>query len=141
MRRLFRAILLTVLVLAGRGIAVLNGQEIQTKVIAYYFHGTARCSSCMLIERYTKEALAANFPEALAAGKLEFQAVNVEKAGNEHYNDEYQLYTRSLVLSLVQDGQEIKWENLTKVWEYLRDKQQFFDYVSEAVNNFLREAQ
>lgn len=141
MRRFFRAILLTVLAWVGSGITVLSAQEIQTKVIAYYFHGTARCSSCMLIERYAKEALAANFPEALAAGKLEFQAINVEESGNEHYSDDYQLYTKSLILSLIQDGREIKSENLTKVWEYLRDKQQFFDYVSEAVNNFLREAQ
>lgn len=141
MRRFFRTILLTVLSLVGSGITILSAQEIQTKVIAYYFHGTARCSSCMLIERYAKEALVANFPEALAVGKLEFKAVNVEESGNEHYSDDYQLYTKSLVLSLIQDGREMKSENLTKVWEYLRDKQQFFDYVSEAVNNFLQEAQ
>ena len=110
-------------------------------VIAYYFHGTFRCYSCTMIERYSREAIESNFKEALVSGKLEFKAVNVEERGNRHFIDDYQLYTKSLILSLVKDGKEIKSKNLTRIWEYFHNKQKFFDYVSEEVNNFLKEAQ
>ncbi len=115
-------------------------QEVpKSKVVAYYFHGNFRCYTCHTIEQYSKEAIETNFKDALASGKLEFKVVNVEERDNEHYVNDYQLYTKSLVLSLLKDGKEIKSKNLTKIWEYVRNKQKFFDYVSEEVNNFLKE--
>lgn len=92
------------------------------------------------MEKYSREAIETNFKGALSSGKLEFNTVNVEERGNEHFTRDYQLYTKSLVLSLVKDGKEIKFKNLTKIWEYTRDKQRFFDYVNEEVNNFLKDA-
>ena len=111
------------------------------QVVAYYFHGNFRCYTCHTMEQYSKEAIQANFKDALTSGKLEFKVVNVEERGNEHFTQDYQLYTKSLVLSLAKDGKEIKSKNLTKIWEYVRDKQRFIDYVTEEVNNFLKEAQ
>ena len=113
----------------------------KSKVVAYYFHGDFRCYTCHTMEQYSREAIETNFKDALASGKLEFKAVNVEERGNEHFVQDYQLYTKSLILSLVKDGKEIKSKNLTKIWEYVRNKQRFFDYVSEEVSNFLKEAQ
>jgi hypothetical protein len=118
-----------------------SGNKPTGRVIAYYFHGTFRCYSCTMIEGYSREAIESNFKEALASGKLEFKAVNVEERDNRHFIDDYQLYTKSLILSLVKDGKEIKSKNLTKIWEYARNKQRFFEYVKEEVNNFLKEAQ
>jgi hypothetical protein len=118
-----------------------SGNKPTGRVIAYYFHGTFRCYSCTMIEGYSREAIESNFKEALASGKLEFKAVNVEERDNRHFIDDYQLYTKSLILSLVKDGKEIKSKNLTKIWEYARNKQRFFDYVTEEVSNFLKEAQ
>ncbi|MCX5708971.1 MAG: nitrophenyl compound nitroreductase subunit ArsF family protein [Candidatus Omnitrophica bacterium] len=108
------------------------------KVIAYYFHGTMRCPTCYKLEQYSKEAIETNFKDALASGKLEFKVVNVEDRGNEHYGDEYQLYTKSLILSLVRDGKQIKWKNFDKIWEYVGDKQIFLDYVKSGVVDFLK---
>jgi len=93
------------------------------------------------MEKYISEVIEADFKDALSSGKLEFKVVNIEEQGNEHFARDYKLYTKSLVLSLVKDGKEVKSENLTKIWEYARDKQEFFDYVSEEVNNFLKETQ
>src|SRR4030042_183035 len=78
------------------------------KVIACYFHGSFRCYTCTNMEKYSREALEANFKDALASGRLEFRAVNVEERGNEHFAKDYQLYTKSLILSLVKDGKEVK---------------------------------
>ena len=110
------------------------------KVIAYYFHGAMRCPTCHKLEQYSKEAIETNFKDALASGKLEFKVVNVEDKGNEHYGSDYQLYTKSLILSLVKDGKEAKWKNLDKIWEYVGNKQRFLDYVKAGVADFLKEA-
>ena len=132
------AVLILLLVLT---VPAFSQETPENKVVAYYFHGNFRCYTCHTMEQYSKEAIQANFKDALTSGKLEFKVVNVEEQGNEHFMQDYQLYTKSLVLSLVKDGKEIKSKNLTKIWEYVRNKQKFFDYVSEEVNSFLKEVQ
>ena len=111
----------------------------QNQVVAYYFHGTFRCSSCLKIEQYSKEAIEKYFGNEIKSGKLVFRAINVEEKGNEHFVNDYQLYTKSLVLSLVKDGKEIKSENLAKVWEYLGNRDKFYEYVNNSVNSYLGE--
>lgn len=109
------------------------------QVVAYYFHGTFRCSSCLKIEQYSKEAIEKYFGNELKSGRLVFKVINVEEKGNEHYVNDYQLYTKSLILSLVKDGKEIKSDNLAKVWEYLGNKDKFYEYVKNNVDSYLKE--
>jgi len=111
------------------------------KVVVYYFHGTFRCFTCINMEKYSREAIETNFKEALQSGKLEFSSVNVEEHGNEHFEKDYQLYTKSLILSLVKDGKEVKSKNLEKIWEYANNKQEFIDYVTSEINVFLKDSQ
>jgi len=113
----------------------------QAKVIAYYFHGSFRCVTCTNMEKYSQEAIEANFQDALTSGKLEFKAVNVEDRGNEHFVDDYKLYTRSLILSLVKDGKEVKSKNLDKIWELARNKQKFIEYVTAEVDALMKDTQ
>ena len=109
------------------------------KVIAYYFHGSFRCFTCHNLEQYAKEAIENNFKKELAEGSLLFKTVNVEEKGNEHFVDDYRLYTKSLVLSLVKDNKEVKYKNLDKIWEYVRNKAQYTDYVKNEVEDFLKD--
>jgi len=118
---------------------ILSFTQNSDKVIAYYFHGNFRCPACYRIEQYSREAIESNFKEELKSGKLVFKVINVEKRGNQHFIKDYQLYTKSLVISLVKDGKEIKYKNLTKVWEYLRNKQKFYNYVKDEIEKFLGE--
>ncbi len=113
----------------------------QAKVIAYYFHGSFRCFTCTNMEKFTRDAIETNFKDALASGNLEFKAVNVEERGNEHFVDDYKLYTKSLILSLVKDGKEVKSKNLDKIWELARNKQKFMDYVTGELSEFMKDAQ
>lgn len=116
------------------------GEDVKgAHVIAYYFHGTFRCPTCHKLEQYSKEAIETNFKDALLSRKLEFKIVNVEDKGNEHYGSDYGLYTKSLILSLVKDGKEVKWKNLDKIWEYVGNKEKFIDYVKSGVADFLKE--
>lgn len=110
-----------------------------SKVIAYYFHGTFRCTTCRTIEKYSQEAIEYYFANELKNGTLEFRHVNVETPENRHYIQDYQLFSRSLVLSLQKDGQEIQWKNLKAVWTHVRDRERFFQYVKGEVENFLKD--
>ena len=144
MKKLF-LVLLAVVALSSSvimlsSLAQATGDAKGAHVVAYYFHGTFRCPTCHKLEQYSKEAIENNFKEALASGKLEFRAVNIEDKGNEHYASDYQLYTKSLILSLVKDGKQIRWINLDKIWEYVGNKQRFMDYVKSEVADFLKEA-
>lgn len=110
-----------------------------SKLIAYYFHGTFRCTTCRTIEQYSHDATQMYFAKKLGNGRLEFRPVNIEEPGNKHFIQDYQLVTRSLVLSLMSDGKETKWKNLADVWKLVRDKDKFFQYVKDEVEKFLKE--
>ena len=140
MRKIFTLIiLLSIFLCCSFANAQDAGNKPTSRVIVYYFHGNIRCYTCHTMEKYSREAIETRFKDALASGKLEFKVVNTDERGNEHYVSDYQLYTKSLVLSLVKDGKEIKSKNLTKIWEYVRDKQRFYDYVRAEVKDFLKE--
>ncbi|MFA6448853.1 MAG: nitrophenyl compound nitroreductase subunit ArsF family protein [bacterium] len=107
------------------------------KVVAYYFHGAARCVSCKTLEAITAEAINKGFEKELKDGTLEWKVVNVEEKGNEHFIQDYKLYTKSVVLSDMRDGKEKTWKNLDKVWELLRDKDAFQKYITEETRAFM----
>jgi hypothetical protein len=111
------------------------------KVIAYYFHGTFRCTTCRTIEKYSKEAIETYFASELKNGTLDFKPINVDEPENRHYIQDYQLYTRSLVLALYKDDKQLKWKNLSEVWSYVSDKEKFYQYVKDESERFLQETE
>ena len=140
---LFYAALMSFFLMGNFAISADSAQDVKSppanRVIAYYFHGNFRCVNCRNIEQFSKEAVEKYFKDELTSGKVIFEVINVEEKGNEHFVGDYQLYTRSLVLSLIKNGKEIKSKNLTKVWEYLRDKPKFHQYVKEEIDGYLKE--
>ena len=116
-----------------------KSEELNHRVIAYYFHGTQRCMTCRTIESYAEETLKTEFSGELEAGKLEWRAVNVDTPENEHFIQDYELTTRSVVLVEMLDGQQKQWKNLSRVWELVRDKPAFAAYIQEETTGFLGE--
>ncbi len=139
LKKLFLVILAAVAVISLNFEAFAAENKPTAEVIVYYFHGTFRCYSCTMIENYSRQAIESNFKDALASGSLEFKAVNVEDKGNEHFVDDYQLYTKSLILSLVKDGKEIKHKNLDKIWRLAGNKEKFIEYVTGEVAELLKD--
>lgn len=99
------------------------------KLVAYYFHRTQRCATCLKIERYAKEVLEEAFPESLRARELEWRLVNVEEPGNAHFVTDYQIVSGALVLVEMQGGSRQDWRNLERVWELVGDELAFKAYV------------
>jgi len=111
----------------------------QDYIAVYYFHGNFRCSNCLRIEQYSKEAIEQYFRDELSSGKLVFKVINVEEKENEHFIKDYELYTKSLIITLIKNDKEIKFGNLIKVWEFLGNKQKFYDYVKGEITRYLKE--
>jgi hypothetical protein len=104
------------------------GQQ-QVKTVVYYFHGNMRCSSCRKIEAYTKEAIQSGFADALENGSLELKVINIEEPANEHFVQDFQLYTRSVVVENRSGAKGQEWKNLDRVWSLVRNKTAFMEYV------------
>ncbi len=115
-----------------------NSQNKNTAtLVAYYFHGNFRCSNCLTIEQYSREAIEKYFSEELKNRKLTFDVINIDQPDNEHFIKDYQLYTRSLILAEFKDGKQVKWTNLTKVWNYINNRDAFYNYVRTEIQKYL----
>ncbi len=109
------------------------------KFVAYYFHGNFRCNNCRKIEQYSRESVDLYFSEQLKTGELTFKVINTDEPENKHFVEDYQLYTRSLIIAEFKDGKQVKWKNLAKVWDYLNDKEKFYEYVKSEIRNYLEQ--
>jgi hypothetical protein len=107
------------------------------RVVAYYFRYDFRCARCMAFEAYSREALESAFARQLADGRLVFKVVNVEVKGNEHFRDDYQLYTKSLILVDEARGRKPRWKNLEKIWQLVGNKEAFLRYVQDETRAYL----
>jgi hypothetical protein len=133
-----RILVIFVLLLSLVSVVLAEGEN-EAQIIAYYFHGNFRCPSCYRIEQYTKQAIEQYFKDEINSGDLVFKPINFDKKENKHFIKDYQLYTKSVVISLVKNGKEIKYNNLSEVWNYLGDKEQFFNYIKSEVGEYLKE--
>jgi hypothetical protein len=92
------------------------------------------------MEKYTNEAVMAYFSNELKSGKIEFKVVNVDMPENEHFMKDYGLYTKSVVISEIKSGKEIRWKNLDKIWTKVRDKNEFMNYIKQETLDFMKGA-
>ena len=104
---------------------------------AYYFHGNFRCDNCRKIEQYSRESIELYFSAQLQTGELTYKIINTDEPENKHFVEDYQLYTRSLIIAEFKDGKQVKWKNLAKVWDYLDDREKFYAYVKSEIQNYL----
>lgn len=112
--------------------------ESKHQLIVYYFHGTRRCSNCIKIEAYTKEAIDSAFAMQLKDSTIIWHLINTDEDTNRHFREDYQLFTKSVVLSDLVKGKQVRWKNLDKIWEYLGDKAAFQAYIRDEVAAYLK---
>lgn len=136
------AVTLTLIVAQGVTLPGLSAEESPAAstsdgVVAFYFHGNTRCATCRKIEAYADEAIHQGFAEALDSSALRWRVVNIEQPDNKHFVQDFQLVTRSVVLAEYREGNVVRWKNLDKVWQLVRDKDGFTSYVQSETREFL----
>lgn len=116
-----------------------ESQKKEGRIVAFYFHTTYRCPTCLKIENLSRQTIEKYFAKEMKDGKIVFMSVNIEEEKNRHYIEDYKLFTKSLIFSLFKDGKEVKWKNLDKVWLKVRNEEEFQKYVKEEMESFLKE--
>jgi len=53
-----------------------------TKIEVYYFHFTARCSTCHAVEDNAKSAVESLYPEQIKSGEFTFKGLNLDDASS-----------------------------------------------------------
>ena len=108
-----------------------------TKVIVYYFHGTARCQTCLDIERHARETVFESHFADLMEGTIEWRSVNYEVPENRHFSNDFDLPYPSLVIVREQAGYTAEWKLLGKTWELVSDPAALRDYVQAELGALL----
>jgi hypothetical protein len=103
------------------------------EVVVTYFYFGKRCTACQTIEALSREAVEGGFAEEIEEGTVPWRKVNTDEAGNEHYNDEYELFAKALIVSEIRDGREVRWKNLMDIWKLYKDRDSFIAYVQKEV--------
>jgi hypothetical protein len=109
----------------------------QHKLVAYYFHRTQRCRTCLNMEAYAEDALRKGFADVFESGKLDWRAINVEEPQHEHFVEEYELTASALVMVLFENGEQKQFKNLERVWELVSDESGFKEYVKDEALAYL----
>lgn len=106
-------------------------------VVVYYLYDSIRCQTCMQIEKLTEQVLKEDFAKELADGKVIWKPINTDDSGNEHYLKDYSIMSKSVVVSLMSDGKQIRWSNLKKVWELIKDESSYKQYIRDEVAEYM----
>lgn len=107
--------------------------------VVYYFHGNRRCPTCNAIEKYTRETLENNYLDKINNEELKWEIVNIEASEKQHFINDFQLRSSGPVIVQYKDGNIVKWKSLDKVWQLVRDKNEFTIYIDEEIEGSLNE--
>ena len=108
-------------------------------VIAYYFHRTMRCPTCLAIEANAQRVIESRFENQIVDEKLMWIPINLDEPGSEEFEKEFDVSVSTLVLAKVQDGNHTNYKKLEKVWDFIGDSVKFDEYVQTEVKEFLNE--
>lgn len=111
-------------------------KKVDTEIIAYYFHPTARCQTCINIEAFSFEAI--EEWQKNMKRKIIWKELDTDDSANTHYKEEFSLEFSSLVLAEYSSGSRIKWKNLADTWKYSNDKNTLIKYVKFELSSFIK---
>ncbi len=111
------------------------------QLVAYYFHGTQRCATCLGIERQIREVLERDFAGALRSGRVALRSINTDEPENAHYLQDFQLEYGMLVLAVEEDGRVVDFEAVPEVWDLAHDEEAFHRRVKDGLSEWLARAE
>ena len=136
------ASLLFVLVSDGPVSSVTQGPEtkvptVEPELVVYYMDMGKDCTTCLNLESYTRETLDTYFAQDLASGRIQWRTADLDDSANEHFVDEFGLYTKSVVLVRFEGGTQTRFDSLSRIWELVYDKDAYIAYIRDEVKGFL----
>jgi len=132
-------VMTAVLVATIVGSAAQAADAPKDRVVAMYFHRTERCPTCQKMGSYSEEAVKAAFADEIKEGKVAFYSIDFQAAKNAKYVNAYGITGPTLIVAKISDNKVVSRRNLEDIWEHVRDKPAFLQYVQENVKAALGE--
>ncbi len=104
------------------------------KIEAYYFHFTARCTTCRTIEAKAKENLETLYPNQVKQGLITFQSINLDEASSKPLAE--RLGVSGQTLLLVKGDQKINLTNEGFLYAVAKPEK-FKEIINEKVDGLL----
>jgi hypothetical protein len=108
-------------------------------VIAYYFHRTMRCPTCLAIEANAARVIEEKFSQHITDRTLIWIPFNLDDPGGEEFEKEFDVSVSTLILAKTDDSNHTKYKKLEKVWDLIGNPVKFDSYVQKEVKQFLDE--
>jgi thioredoxin-related protein len=83
------------------------------RVEVMFFHNHERCSTCLNMEKLTKEVVDIYFGQQVKDGRLVMMIIDIEDKNNAEVTDDYQVIWTSLYINKWQNGTESR-HNMTE---------------------------
>ncbi len=112
--------------------------DVDPELAVYFFYNDIRCEECLKIEEYAREALDTHFSGELASGIIAWRPLSMDAPENKHYLTEYELFSKSVVLVKLENGEEVRWKNLEEIWDLIYDKPAYVEYIRSNIEEFLQ---
>ena len=104
------------------------------KIEAYYFHFTARCTTCLTIEAKAKENLETLYPNQVKQGSITFKAVNLDDASSKPLAEKLGVTGQTLLF--VKGDQKINLTNEGFLYAVVKPEK-FREIINEKVDGLL----
>jgi hypothetical protein len=104
------------------------------KIEAYYFHFTARCTTCRTIEARAKENLESLYPNQFKKGLMTFQSLNLEETPNKNLADKLGVSGQTLLI--VKGNKKINLTNEGFMYAVVKPEK-FKEIINEKVDGLL----
>lgn len=104
------------------------------KIEAYYFHFTARCTTCKTIEASAKENLETLYPNQFKQGLITFQSVNLDEASSKPLAEKLGVSGQTLLL--VKGNQKINLTNEGFMYAVVKPEK-FKEIINEKIDGLL----
>ena len=105
-----------------------------TAVLAYYFHRTQRCPSCLLLETTAARAIQEHFARQIQDGQVIWTSVDIEDPANEALRRQFDVRINGLVLVRMDNGAYKDAKRLDELWGLLGRPDAFSKYLVEEIN-------
>ena len=113
-----------------------------SRITVYYLYNRFRCATCKKVESLTREGALGTkeepgpFADEVSAGTLTFEALNIEEKEHEHFLTDFHTQAKIPVIAEMSGNRIIRYSVLDKAWFLYDDKQQYFDYMRDAIGAF-----
>ena len=119
------------------GLTVQAVEGVDPEWAVYFFYNDVYCDTCEKLEGYALGAVRAHFGDELNAGIIQWRSIDMTTPENAHYAVDYSLYSKSIVLVELDNGEVVRWKNLEEIWDLVYDQQKYVHYIRDSMKDFM----